>query len=242
MAHPRAAPMQKKNLPPQQQRESRQAPFGHVVAVRWTSAGAERDIMCSSLALLLVQLQQCLHVALAAHDDGAAVVDVLGHDVLDAADLAQEHASGGHASCLLSDHSHGEALVQHAKLALCVFLVRRVNEDATVQQGAVHIGDHGADISGAIAIVLAGMHVVLAGLIPGVQVPLVAGVDLLAAVLRELDLLHEEELADGAVQGEAVDALPVRDDQLRGGAEHAVARRDALRAGAEDVLHSGILS
>mmetsp|Transcript_76861 Transcript_76861/g.207275 ORF Transcript_76861/g.207275 Transcript_76861/m.207275 type:complete len:200 (+) Transcript_76861:487-1086(+) len=196
--------------------------------------------MCSSL--VFVHRQQCLHVALAAHDDGAAVVDVLGDDILDAADLAQKHASGGHASCLLSDHSHGETLVQHAKLALGILLVRRVNEDATVQQGAVHIGDHGADISGSIASVLAGMHVVLDGLIPGVQVPLVAGVDLLAAVLRELDLLHEEELADGAVQGEAVDALPVGDDQLRGGAEHAVARRDALGAGAEDVLHSGILS
>mmetsp|Transcript_34102 Transcript_34102/g.88158 ORF Transcript_34102/g.88158 Transcript_34102/m.88158 type:complete len:437 (-) Transcript_34102:64-1374(-) len=223
MAHPRAAPMQKKNLPPQQQRESRQAPFGHVVAVRWTSAGAERDIMCSSLALLLVQLQQCLHVALAAHDDGAAVVDVLGHDVLDAADLAQEHASGGHASCLLSDHSHGEALVQHAKLALCVFLVRRVNEDATVQQGAVHIGDHGADIAGGVPGVLEVLYALEDRSVPLQRVSLVARVDFLAALGVHLHIRDEQELAERGVAREALHAVAEGDDELSGGAIYAVA-------------------
>mmetsp|Transcript_70654 Transcript_70654/g.160470 ORF Transcript_70654/g.160470 Transcript_70654/m.160470 type:complete len:276 (+) Transcript_70654:40-867(+) len=186
--------------------------------------------------LALVERQHLAHVTLASHDDGAPVMDVLGHHIEDAPDLAEVEASRGDAAGLLRDHCHGEALVEDAQLAFLGLLVCRVEEDAAIEQCAVHIGDHGANIPSCEAIALAVLHEVLDGLVPGVEVPFVAGVDLLAATLGQLHGLHEEELPYGDVEGESVHALAVGDHELSGRAEHAVARRDALRARAEDVV------
>merc|ERR1711972_1252086 len=94
-----------------------------------------------TLLLALVQRQYLLHVTLASHDDWAAVVDVLWLHLQDAPNPPQEHAGRRHAPRLLGDHGHGVALIQHAQLALFGLLVCRVQEDAAVEQSAVHVGN-----------------------------------------------------------------------------------------------------
>mmetsp|Transcript_62445 Transcript_62445/g.135561 ORF Transcript_62445/g.135561 Transcript_62445/m.135561 type:complete len:233 (+) Transcript_62445:73-771(+) len=188
---------------------------------------------------VFVQVEHALHVTRTTHNDRAPVMDLLWHDIKHTPNLAEVHARGCHSSRLLRDHRHGKALVEDSQLALLRLLVRWVEEDTAVEQGAVHVRDHGANVSGGIARLFAFRHEVLDGLVPGVGVPLIAREDFLTAALGHLHLLDEDELANGGIQGKAEDPRPIRDDQLCCCTEHAVARGDALGAWPKNVLHSG---
>lgn len=54
-------------------------------------------------------------------------------------------------------HGHGRTLVQDAQLALGALLVGGVGEDAAVEQGPVGVGDHAADVAGAVGLVVVGL-------------------------------------------------------------------------------------
>lgn len=58
----------------------------------------------------------------------------------------------GLAAGILHDHSHRRTLVQDPQLALRRLLVGGVCKDATVQQRAVRVCDHGSDIPGRIGL------------------------------------------------------------------------------------------
>mmetsp|Transcript_378 Transcript_378/g.1138 ORF Transcript_378/g.1138 Transcript_378/m.1138 type:complete len:265 (-) Transcript_378:282-1076(-) len=191
--------------------------------------------------LLLVKLDDLVHVAAAAHDDRAAVMDVLRHDLQDASDFALEQASVGNAARLLCDERHGEALVEHPELALGRLLVRGVEEDAAVEQGPVHVRDHGAHVAGSVARVLAVLHVRDDGRVPLQRVALIAREDLLAARGVHLHVRDKEELAEGRVQREALHARAEGHHELRGRAVHAVAGDHDVRARPQDVGHRGLL-
>jgi len=102
------------------------------------------------IELGFVEAEDLVDVALAAHDDGAAVVNVLGGHLEDAAELALEHARVGETASLLRDEGHGVALVEDAELALCGLGVGGVVEDAAVEDGAVDVGNHGPDVPGGV--------------------------------------------------------------------------------------------
>ena len=89
-----------------------------------------------------------------------------------------------------------------------VLLVGRVTEDAAVQQSAVHVPDHGADVARRVlrlGLTLASLErrdVLLEGLVPVPAVGLVHRVDF--AALGHLHVgVGQHELADRAVVGEA---------------------------------------
>ena len=104
-----------------------------------------------------VESQHFRSVALAAHDDGAAVVDVLRDHVEDALHRTAEHTRARHTASLFDDHGHGQALVEQAQLSFRGLLVRRVQKDASVEDRPVHIRDHGTDIASGVRLALRGV-------------------------------------------------------------------------------------
>lgn len=141
---------------------------------------------------------------------------------------------------ILENHGHGGALVEDAELALGALLVGGVGKDASVEEGAVGVGDHGANVAGRV-----GLAVVL-GLLEGVEVGdgVLFPVERVALVDRVdgagAGHLHagvgEDELADAVVEGEAVDAGALHgEDELGRGAVHGEAGGDELGARLEDI-------
>ena len=106
-----------------------------------------------------------------------------------------------------------DALVQQAQLAVCVFRVAGVPVDAAVEHRAVKVAHEASDVPRGVGLAVLGVpaffqrvHVLLESGLPVDVVALVEGVDL--PLLRDLDVLvGQDELADGRVQGEAVDAV-----------------------------------
>merc|ERR1719469_847414 len=135
-----------------------------------------------TLSLLLIQRKHGIDVTSSAHNDGTAIMNVLGNDLHDASDFALEHTRGGDTTGLLRDHSHREALVEHAQLAFGRLLVRRVQEDASVQERTMYVRNHGSDIARCISIILARLDEVNDGLIPLQRIPFVARENLLATL------------------------------------------------------------
>mmetsp|Transcript_17049 Transcript_17049/g.51788 ORF Transcript_17049/g.51788 Transcript_17049/m.51788 type:complete len:293 (-) Transcript_17049:329-1207(-) len=185
---------------------------------------------------LVVEGEDFVDVALAAHDDGAAVVDVFGHDFHDAAELALEHAGVGDAAGLLDDQGQRKAFVEDAQLALGGLFIRRIIEDAAVEDRAVYVRDHGPDVAGRVGLGPGLEHFgrLLDGLVPQRVVALVARVDGLA-LLGELHGAEVHEFPDAVVEREAVDGASKRDDEVRGAAVHHVPRGDHVRAGPQNV-------
>mmetsp|Transcript_48082 Transcript_48082/g.115568 ORF Transcript_48082/g.115568 Transcript_48082/m.115568 type:complete len:267 (-) Transcript_48082:327-1127(-) len=188
-------------------------------------------------ALAAVALEDHVDVAGRAQDHRTPLVDVGGHEVEHALHRAVEHAGGGDAARRLADERHREALVQHAQLAVGALLVCGVDEDAAVQDGAVHVAHHRADVSRGVLVLLAPVDVVEDGEVPVGRVALVARVDLLATANGELHVgVGVDELSKRGVEGEALDAATFEaDDQLRRRAVHAVACRHDIVARAQDV-------
>mmetsp|Transcript_17479 Transcript_17479/g.46642 ORF Transcript_17479/g.46642 Transcript_17479/m.46642 type:complete len:232 (-) Transcript_17479:770-1465(-) len=175
------------------------------------SSGTAEPMLGTREALQPVLLDDCIHIALASHDDGARFVDARGHDVQYPLDLAPENATRSCAPRGLHDHGHGETLIHDAQLAVRLLggalLVRGVEIHAAVQDGAVHVRDHGADVAGAVGLraLLPLPNYRLHGGIPVLAVALVAAVDSLTAVLWELHVRRGvHELPERGVQREAV--------------------------------------
>lgn len=139
---------------------------------------------------------------------------------------------------LLEDHGHRATLVQDTQLALGSLAVRRVGEDATVEQSPVCVCNHGTDVTGRVGLlaVLDGVDPLLGGGIPVLAVALVARVD--GALLGHPHVrVSQDELAERVVHGEAVDGAALHGhDELGGGAVHGETGGNELGAGEEEVL------
>ena len=155
-----------------------------------------------------------------------------GH--LEDAPLAGERLTAS----LLNDERDGSALVQQAELAVDRLGVGGVAEDAAVENRAVHVGHHRANVAKAVGlarVVLKVLDVVLKPRVPQALVALVDRVDGAAGGNAEVSL-REDELANGGVEGEAVDLVADGEDEVRGGAVHGVAGGDEVNAGLHDAL------
>ena len=193
--------------------------------------------------VLVVHVHDLLDLITRAEEDTAAVVDVLGDDGEETVHLRVDGATAG----ILEDHSHGSALVQNAQFALGALGVGWVGEDAAVEQGAVGVGDHAADVAGGVGLLalageLEGVEVSVGPLLPVHAVTLVDGVD--GAGGGQLHVgVGEDELAQRVLEGEAVDgAVAHGDDELGGCAVHGETRGDHLGAGAEHVLGGDLVA
>lgn len=190
-------------------------------------------------ALLLVKAHQVLDVVLATEEDRQPLMDPSRLDVQDPLGTRRGSSTG-----LLGQVSHGEGLVQDTQLAVLGLGVARVPKDSSVQQGSVDVGYHRSDVSCAVgALVVLGvldrfhcesaqvdgsasvpeapptdhqsasLTVLQSGLVEVFRVSLVERVDL--ASLGNSDLgVGQDELSERLVQGETVDSLTGREDQL----------------------------
>jgi hypothetical protein len=61
--------------------------------------------------------------------------------------MANYLASVGLSAGLLGEHGHGTGLVQEPELSVLVLLVGGVEEDAAVEQSAMHVTNHGANVT-----------------------------------------------------------------------------------------------
>merc|ERR1711907_172154 len=114
-----------------------------------TKLGQQLTVLADlALVHVLVELDYLLDVALAAKEDWAALVQLTRYEFEDALAAIHCHPAGG-----FDEVGHGEALVQQTQLAALVFLVSRVEENATIQQRAVNVGDHGADVARRVCLV-----------------------------------------------------------------------------------------
>lgn len=199
-----------------------------------------RGLNTSSLVLIVNDL----NVTLTAHDNGALTVDGIRNNVKDSLDLALEHTCGGNSAGLLGNHGHGNALVQTAKLALGGLIVGRVEENASVEEGAVDIGNHRTDVAGRVGLgtLLEDGNGLLDGLVPVVGVALVACEDGLAAILGELHVdTSVDELTDGGVEAETVDSATLEGEhKLDGRAVDTVTSAEAFSTRAEKIIDGSL--
>lgn len=139
---------------------------------------------------------------------------------------------------VLKDHGHGRALVQDPQLALGALLVRRVSEDATVQQRPVSVGNHGTNVPSRVGLLglLQALAPFLSGLVPVLGVALVGRVD--GPALGHLHVrVGKDELAERVVHGEALHvAAAHRDDELSRGAVHGETGSDLLGTGKQELF------
>jgi hypothetical protein len=113
-------------------------------------------------------------------------------------------------------------------------LVGRVQVDASVEEGAVDISDHGTDVASCVGrwfveleFVDGSLHV----LVPGNVVTVVDRVDGLG-FCWDLELKSgEDELTDRGIQSEALHSETVPHHELRGASVAAVAGTDHLKKG-----------
>lgn len=149
-------------------------------------------------------------------------------------------------TCLFDDERHGDALVKTAKLTLGALLICGVDVYAPIKQCSVDVSNHGADVAGTVRLsvyaFLEGINGVFDGLIPVIEVSLVAGVDPLPAVLREGHVPPRvHELPDGRVEAEALNGASLEgEDELHRRGISAVAGTDAVGARAEQVVHGAV--
>eukprot|EP00964_Phaeocystis_antarctica_P071138 scaffold43356_cov54-Phaeocystis_antarctica.AAC.1 len=188
-------------------------------------------------SLLLVVGPHLGHVVRGAEEDGHALVHAAAGRVVRGVDVQDALALAAHrrAARRLDDEGHRRRLVQQAQLAVRVLGVAGVGEDAAVQQRAVHVADHGADV--ARGVLLAGLALALldGGDVLGelrVPRPPVGLVDRVDGLASGGDLhvgLGQHELAHLLVEGEALAGLAAEGhDELRRGRVEAVAADDQL--------------
>lgn len=179
---------------------------------------------------------------LRAKKHAAAVVDVLGDDLEKTLGAGVDGQTAG----ILEEHGHRRALVQDSQLALGTLLVSGVGKDTAIQQGAVGVSDHAANVPGAVGLlalarVLERVEVLVDPVVPVHAITLIDRVD--GAFGGELHVgVGQDELAQGVFQGEAVDsAVAHGDDELRGCAIHGETGGDHLGTGAQDVIGRDLL-
>lgn len=199
-----------------------------------------RGLNTSSLVLIVNDL----NITLATHDNGALAMDGIRNNVKDSLDLALKHACRGNAASLLGNHGHGNALVQTAKLALGGLIVGRVEENASVEEGAVDIGNHRTDVAGRVRLgtLLEDGNGLFDGLVPVVGVALVACKDGLAAILGELHVdTSVDELTNGGVEAEPMDSAALEgEDKLDGRTVDTVTSADAFSPRPEKIIDGSL--
>lgn len=173
-------------------------------------------------------------------------MDRIGNNVEDSLDLALEHARRGDPTSLLGDHGHWDPLVQTAQLAFGGFVVSRVEEDSSVEECAVDIGNHRTDVTGRVGLgsLLEDGNGLLDGLVPVVEISLIAGEDGLASILGELHVdAGVDKLADGGVEAEAVNSATLEGEhKLDGRTVDAVTGADALGTRTEKIIDGSLRS
>ena len=111
-------------------------------------------------------------------------------------------SGGGLSAGLFDDVCHGIAFVEKTELALRGFARRRVGEDTTIDEGAVNVGYHGSDVTGAVGLpalrILLRLNVTARWFVPKFVVTLVDGVDLSARFDTDI-WLGENEFSDGGI-------------------------------------------
>mmetsp|Transcript_28489 Transcript_28489/g.94636 ORF Transcript_28489/g.94636 Transcript_28489/m.94636 type:complete len:241 (+) Transcript_28489:131-853(+) len=158
-----------------------------------------------------------------AERDGDALVQRAGLDLEGSLRTARAAAAS-----LLHEEGDGRRLEQEPQLAPRPPRARRVEEDAAVQERAVHVGDKGAGVTQRFAlrdqVDVQGHR--LAPLAPVAEVDRVEAAGVRHPKLRP----RQREAPERGVEGEAVDAPPDGEHELRGGAEHNVPRSEHLLA------------
>mmetsp|Transcript_10120 Transcript_10120/g.24464 ORF Transcript_10120/g.24464 Transcript_10120/m.24464 type:complete len:236 (+) Transcript_10120:336-1043(+) len=152
----------------------------------------------------------------------------------------------GLATSLFHDERHRCTFVQKSKLAVLVLVVSWICEDAAIEQCAVNIADHGADVAKGVgfarfAFPVTDVRDVLPHwLVPLCDVGLVAGVDL--APCRNLNRRSSHhEFADAGVQGEADNAMAKGEDQLGGSGIQHIAGSDQGLSGLQRACETPLL-
>ncbi|KAG9679789.1 fructose-1,6-bisphosphatase, partial [Aureobasidium melanogenum] len=178
--------------------------------------------------VLVVDVDDLLHLVVRAHEDTRLVVDRLGNDLDHAIHLAVD--------CLAAGCGHVLACASWR------LLVGRVGEDTTVQKSSVGIGNHATNVSRTVrlaALLLGHLHRVaplLDGLLPPQRVTLVNRVD--STLGRHLHVgVGQNEFTEGAIHGETVDwAILHCHDELCRGTVHGEASSNHVGTGTEEVL------
>jgi hypothetical protein len=99
-----------------------------------------------------VELLEVLYIVSAAQENGRAFVDIRRLDV--------EHTLGAgscDAASLFGEVGHREGLVEEAQLAALRLFVVRVPEDTTVEECAVHVGNHRSDVARRVRLSIRGV-------------------------------------------------------------------------------------
>ncbi len=121
------------------------------------------------------------------------------------------------AASLFDQHGQRVALIEEAEFALWVLPGARIEENAALDQDAVHIADHTADIAQAVVLIGTVVNVVAHFEVELGVVALVHRVGL--AVLRNAHIaMAKAKLADARVKCEAVDPAPGGVNEHGGGA------------------------
>ncbi len=102
-----------------------------------------------------------LHLLFTPHKDTTPIMNLLRFHLQHPLHLTIHR----HSARILHHHRHRRTLVQNPQLALRTLLVGRVCEDAAVEEGAVRVSDHGADVAGAV-----GLAVLLGRVFQGLEV------------------------------------------------------------------------
>ena len=120
------------------------------------------------------------HVLLAAQEDGGPGVEG-SRDEVQGRDVTVRRGTAGP----LNDEGHGEALVQDPELAARSVLSLGVEEDASVLDGPVDVGDHGPDVASSVGV---GARLLPPDVFSHGRLPLV-----LVAFVDRVDLEHGDQ-------------------------------------------------
>lgn len=187
--------------------------------------------------MLVVYINHLLHFISRTQEDSTLVMDMLGHNIEDPLTSRVDSEATG----ILEDHGHGGTLVQDTKLALGALLISRVGKNTAIEQGSIGIGDHAADVTGAVwlaalAGILDGLEVLVDPVLPVDAVSFVDGVD--RPLCRQGHVgVGQDELAERILEGETINGAAAHgDDKLRRCTVHGETRRDELPAGQQDII------
>ena len=137
-------------------------------------------------------------------------MDVLRRHIEDALAGCGERLAAG----LFDQHRHRIRFVHQAQLAVGCLLRRRIQEHAALQQDAVHVGDHRADIPTGIAAVLRPIQISIEAVREAATIAFVTGVAF-ADGGRLQATLDQHERANGRIQHEHVHAIADGQDEDR---------------------------
>lgn len=197
-----------------------------------TAISSLSEIYCSlRLRMLLMHINHLLHLIPTPHENPRPIMNMLRQHLQHPLHPPIHRLPAR----VLKHHRHRRALIQNPQFPLRTLFIRRVGENAAVEEGTIGVCDHRANVPRAIGLfvfvlrVFEEVDVFLDGLVPIFGVALVDAVD--GAGLGDAHVgVREDEFAEGVVHGEAVHTAPFhRHDQLRGSTIHCKPTRHQLR-------------